>query len=121
VWPALQSLKVLDIQWHLYQAVLPEPVISQLPQCSGLTRLNIKAGDDSMVEGTSQQFAAAVAQLKQLQELRLAGSGFFFSDSVLNDNGEIVSDMGAVLRGLLGLPQLQSLALVDMAMSYNDN
>jgi hypothetical protein len=119
VWPVLPTLKGLDIQWHLYEEVLPERVIAQLPQCSGLTRLSIEADSDSMIEGTSQQFAAAVSQLKQLQELRLAGSGFVFADSVIDDEDEIVDDMQTVLRGLLGLQQLQSLALVDVDLSFD--
>jgi hypothetical protein len=119
VWPVLPTLKGLEIQWHMFEDVLPDRVISQLPQCSGLTRLSIKAGSDGMIEGTSQQFAAAVSQLKQLQELRLAGSGFVFADSVVDDDDEIEDDMETVLRGLLGLQQLQSLALVDIDLSFD--
>jgi hypothetical protein len=55
VWPELQSLKGLDIQWLSYDDYLPERVISQLPQCSGLTRLSIEVNSDSMIEGTSLQ------------------------------------------------------------------
>jgi hypothetical protein len=119
VWPALQAVKGLDIQWHLFDEVLPARVIAQLPQCSALTRLSIEADIDSLIEGTSQQFVGAVSQLKQLQELRLAGAGFDFADDVVDDDDEIVDDMEIVLRGLLGLPQLQSLALVNVDLSFN--
>jgi hypothetical protein len=58
-----------------------------------------------------------VSQLKQLQELRLAGSGFVFVDTMVDDDGQVVDDTGTVLRALLGLPQLQSLALVGLDLS----
>jgi hypothetical protein len=119
VWPALQALKGLDIQWHLFDEVLPARVMAQLPQCSALTRLSIEADNDSMIEGTAQQFMAAVSQLKRLQELRLAGSGFVFSEPYLDDDDEIVDDLGTVLRGLAGVQQLRSLALIDVDLSID--
>jgi hypothetical protein len=121
VWPVLPALKGLDMQWHVQDGVLPEGLISQLPQCSGLTRLSIAAGSDiDAIGGASEDFASAVSQLQQLQELRLAGAGFVFAESFVVDD-EIVDDMQTVLRGLLGLQQLRSLALVNVDLSFDGN
>jgi hypothetical protein len=123
VWPVLSALKSLDIQWHVFDEVLPKRVISQLRECSGLTRLAIEADSDSMVEGTAAEFVAAVQQLKQLHELRLAGAGFTFSESVVYDvdDGDelMMDDMKVVLHGLKSLQQLRSLALVDVDVSLD--
>jgi hypothetical protein len=117
VWPALKALKALDINWHIWDENLPARIVTQLPHCSGLTRLSIEVDDEALIEGTAEQFAAAVSQLKQLQELRFAGEGVAFEERTP------VAVFGAVptiLLNLLKLQDLRSLALLRVDLEFAD-
>uniref|UniRef100_A0A383WEN5 Uncharacterized protein n=1 Tax=Tetradesmus obliquus TaxID=3088 RepID=A0A383WEN5_TETOB len=95
---------------------MPSLVVSQLQRCTGLTQLGIEIEhEDSWIEGTAVQFAQALAQLKQLRELRLAGYGFTFEDE--DARFHHMCDTQLVLSSLTQLPGLRSLALLRLDLT----